>query len=123
MAIIVNEYGGTEGIVTIEDILEELVGEIEDEYDIGLERQYLQLANGSFIVDGKMSINDIDEKLHIYIPRNPEYDTIGGYVFFNTGSIPEKGFSIHHDTFDLEVLESSERCIEKIRLTPIKKEE
>jgi putative hemolysin len=120
MAIVVNEYGAIEGIVTIEDILEELVGEIEDEYDISEERQFWEIANGSYIIDAKMSINDIEEKLDIYIPHNPEYETIGGYIFYHTGAIPEKGFCLHHDTFDLEVLVANDRSIEKVLITPIK---
>jgi len=118
MAIVVNEYGGTEGLVTIEDILEELVGEIEDEYDIGAEDQYWKMANGSWIVDAKMSIIDLENNLGVTIPHNPEYETIGGYVFHRAGTIPSKGWKIHLDKYELEVLISNERCIEKIRITP-----
>ena len=118
LAIVVDEYGGTEGIVTIEDILEELVGEIEDEYDDDEEDEYWSLPNGSWIVDAKMSILDIENKLNIHIPHHPEYETIGGYIFHRAGTIPSKGWSMHHDAFDLEVLSSSERSIEKIRITP-----
>ncbi len=119
LAIIVNEYGGTEGIVTIEDILEELVGEIKDEYDINEDKQFWQLPSGSWIVDAKMSIIDIEEKLGIKIPSSPEYETIGGYVFHRAGTIPSKGWSIHHDNFEIEVLLSNERYIEKIRITAL----
>ena len=118
LAIVVDEWGGTEGIVTIEDVLEELVGEIADEYDIGHERLYTTLPEGGWIVDAKMSIIDILEDLEIEIPQGPEYDTIGGYIFHRAGTIPSKGWRIHHDDFDLEVLSSSERAIEKIRITP-----
>ncbi|MGE5195881.1 MAG: hemolysin family protein [Anaerolineae bacterium] len=120
LAIVVDEYGGTEGIVTIEDILEELVGEISDEYDIGEELLYSKLPSGGWVVDAKMTIVDIEEELGIKIPLNPDYDTIGGYIFHRAGSIPSKGWRIHHDDFDLEVLTSSERSIEKIRITPNK---
>jgi len=123
MAIIVNEYGGTEGIVTIEDILEELVGEIEDEYDVEEERLFWKLPNGSWIVDAKMSIIDAEKQLNIHIPHNPEYETIGGFVFYRAGSIPSKGWRIHHDDFELEILISNERCIEKVRITPLKTKE
>jgi len=93
LAIVVNEYGGTEGIITIEDILEELVGEIQDEYDIELEKEFWKLPNGSYVVDAKMSIIDIEKKLNIKIPHHPEYETIGGFVFHLAGTIPEKGWS------------------------------
>ncbi len=118
LAIVVDEWGGTEGIVTIEDVLEELVGEIADEYDVGQERMFITLPDGGWIVDAKMSIIDILEDLEIEIPQGPEYDTIGGYIFHRAGTIPSKGWRIHHDDFDLEVLSSSERSIEKIKITP-----
>ncbi len=119
IAIVVNEYGGTEGIVTIEDVLEELVGEIEDEYDIDEERQYWKLPNGSWIVDAKMSIIDIENKLDISLPHSTEYETIGGFIFHRAGSIPSKGWHLHLDNAEIEVLISNERRIEKIRITPV----
>ncbi len=118
IAIIVDEWGGTEGIVTIEDILEELVGEIADEYDIGQQTLFTSLPGGGWIVDAKMSIIDIEEDLGVKIPQSPEYDTIGGYVFHRAGAIPSKGWRIHHDEFDLEVLSSTERAVDKIKITP-----
>lgn len=119
MAIIVNEYGGTEGIITIEDILEELVGEIEDEYDIQEEPQFWKLPSGCWVVDAKMSIIDIENKLGIQIPHHPEYETIGGFVFHRAGTIPSKGWTLSLDEYKLEVLISNERCIEKIRILPV----
>ncbi len=118
MAIIVDEYGGTEGIVTIEDILEELVGEIEDEYDIGEAKDFWELPGGGWVVDAKMTLIDIENQLGIRIPENPEYETIGGYVFHRAGTIPSKGWRLSHDEFDLEVLNSNERSIKKIKITP-----
>lgn len=117
LAIVVDEYGGTEGIVTIEDILEELVGEISDEYDKEENALFTILPSGGWIVDAKMSIIDIEEELGIKIPHSPEYDTIGGYIFHRAGAIPSQGWRIHHDTFDLEVLSSTERALGKIRIT------
>ncbi len=117
-AIVVDEYGGTEGIVTIEDILEELVGEIADEYDIGEENLFVALPGGGWAVDARMGINDIEKELGIVIPASPEYDTIGGYIFHRAGAIPSQGWRIHQDDFDLEVLSSDERSIEKIKVMP-----
>ena len=122
LAIVVDEWGGTEGIITIEDILEELVGEIADEYDIDEEVMFSVLPGGGWIVDGKMSILDIEEELGIKIPQNPEYDTIGGFIIHRAGTIPSKGWRIHHDEFDLEVLSSDERSVDKIRITSLNKE-
>jgi len=119
LAIVVDEYGGTEGIVTIEDILEELVGEIADEYDIiDEEKLYTPYPAGGWIVDAKMTIIDIEKELGIMIPQSPEYDTLGGFVFHRAGTIPSKGWKVRSDNFDLEVLSSSDRSLEKIILIP-----
>lgn len=117
IAIVVDEYGGTEGIVTIEDILEQIVGDIADEYD-SEENQFVALPDGSWIVDAAMSINDLELDLNIKIPQEGDYDTIGGYVFHCAGSIPSKGFIIHHDDFDLEIVRSNDRRVEKVRIYP-----
>ena len=118
LAIVVDEYGGTEGIVTIEDILEELVGEIADEYDFDEEALFSVLPSGGWIVDAKMTILDIEDKLGVNIPQSPEYDSVGGFIFHKAGAIPSKGWRLHQDEFDIEVLSSSERSIEKIRISP-----
>lgn len=119
LAIVVDEYGGTEGIVTIEDILEEIVGEIADEYDQE-EELFYAAPDSSWIVDARMNILDVEEELGIKIPQDGEYDTIGGYIFHSAGTIPQKGFIIHHEEFDLEILQSNDRCVEKVRIKPVK---
>ena len=117
LAIVVDEYGGTEGIVSIEDILEELVGEIEDEHDIDEEELATQDGN-AWVLDARMSIHDIEKETGITIPPSPEYDTIGGYVFHRAGTIPAAGWRMHHEHFELEVLSSTDRAIEKVRILP-----
>ena len=119
MAIVVDEYGGTEGVVTIEDILEEIVGEIADEYDVGDETLFTaQPGSGNWIVDARMSIFDAEDTLGIHIPQEGDYDTIGGYIYHKAGAIPPKGYLLPHEEFDLEILSSSERSIEKVRVSP-----
>lgn len=118
-AVVVDEYGGTEGIVTIEDILEEIVGEIADEYDEA-ESLFTKQPDGNWIVDARMNILDAEETIGITIPQEGEYDTVGGYVFHCAGAIPSKGFVIHQDEFELEVIDSNERMVEKVRIKPIR---
>jgi CBS domain containing-hemolysin-like protein len=115
LAIVVDEYGGTEGIVTIEDILEAIVGDIADEYD-EMEQPYKALPDKSWIVDAKLNILDVEEELDIKIPQEADYDTIGGYLYHRAGTIPLPGFIIHHEDFEIEVLSSSERSVDKVRI-------
>lgn len=114
LAIVVDEYGGTEGIVTIEDILEELVGEISDEYDFDEERLFKPFPSGGWIVDARMNILDIEKELGVNILQSPEYDTIGGFIYHKAGTIPSKGWRLHTDEYNIEVLSSTERSIDKV---------
>lgn len=118
LAIVVDEYGGTEGIVTIEDILEEIVGDISDEYD-QVSSLFFPQTDGTWVVDARMNIVDAENDLGIKIPQEGDYDTIGGYIFHTAGSIPSKGFVIHHDAFEMEILQSNDRSVEKVRIKPI----
>lgn len=116
LAIVVDEYGGTEGIVTIEDILEELVGEISDEYDIDEETLFVEEADSKYIIDAKMNLYDIENQIGISLPKSPEYDTLGGFIYHKAGTIPKIGWKLLQDTFELEVIRCSNRAIEKIRI-------
>ncbi len=122
IAIVVDEYGGTAGIVTIEDILEEIVGEIADEYDEEADL-FKSVGKGIWIVDARMNLLDLEEELGIKIPQEGEYDTIAGYIFFRLGTIPSKGTCLHHDQFELEILQSNDRVVEKVKIisTPLQK--
>jgi CBS domain containing-hemolysin-like protein len=118
LAIVVDEYGGTEGIITIEDILEDIVGEIADEYDVE-EEFFTSLPNGTWIVDPRISILDAEEQLGIVIPQEGDYDTLGGYIFHCAGEIPARGFKIQSNEFELEVLKSNDRMVQKVRIRPL----
>jgi len=120
LAVVVDEYGGTAGVVTIEDILEEIVGDIADEYD-EMEVQVLPAGRGGWIVDGRTNLLDLEEEIGIKIPQEGEYDTIAGYVFYRLGTIPKKGVILHQDAFELEILSSGDRFVEKVKITPLPK--
>ena len=122
LAVIVDEYGGTSGLVTIEDILEEIVGEISDEYD-EQETLYEKLASGGYIVDARMNLLDIEEEMQIRIPQEEDYDTLAGYIFYRVGSIPQAGLILHHDNFEIEITKSNDRMVEEVRITPILSQE
>lgn len=121
LAIVVDEYGGTEGVVTIEDCLEQIVGEISDEFDEEEEELYATLADGSWLVDARMTILDIEEELGIKLSHEGEFDTLGGYLFHSAGEIPTKGFQVEHDDYRLEVVKSNDRRVEKVLITPRKR--
>lgn len=115
LAIVVDEYGGTEGLITIEDILEEIVGEIEDEYD-DEEDLFFQTGKDCWIVDARMSLIDVEEQLGIDLPLGSDYDTIGGFIFDRAGTIPSRGFTIKLDTVEIEILKSNDRRVEKVKI-------
>jgi len=116
LAVVVDEYGMTAGVVTIEDILEEIVGEIADEYD---EAEILIRPAGkhSWIVDARINLLDLEEEINLKIPQEGEYDTIAGYIFYRLGTIPTKGVVLHHDDFDIEIVSSGDRFVEKVKIS------
>lgn len=89
MAIIIDEYGGTSGIVTIEDILEEYVGEIRDEYDTETDN-IVRISENIFDVLGETTVDEIDEEIEINIPLSDEYETISGYVQYKLGKVAKE---------------------------------
>ncbi len=115
LAIVIDEFGGTAGLLTIEDILEELVGEIQDEFD---EEQPLirKLSNTEFELSGITTIDEIVETLNIDLPKSKEYETIGGLVSFLSGRIPQKGERFYFDQFYIEVVSANKRIVEKLRI-------
>jgi gliding motility-associated protein GldE len=115
IAIVVDEYGGTAGMVTLEDILEEIVGEIKDEYDIAEEEPLERIDEKQVIVDARMSIHDVNEALDINLPEE-EFDTIGGLVFNTIGRIPSPGDEVEIDGVKLRVEKMRGRRIMKVRV-------
>lgn len=116
-AVVVDEYGGIGGIVTLEDILEEIVGEIHDEYELAEDEATIRyLPDGSVIVNARTPIKDLNEELGIDIPHEEDFETLGGYVSYVLGRIPEKGEVLHTDFFVLEIMSADQRRILKAKL-------
>jgi putative hemolysin len=114
LAIIQDEYGGTAGLVTIEDLLEELVGEIKDEYDHE-DPMLLPLTPGVYRVDARMGIDDLNEHLDLDLPHD-DFDTVGGFVFGHLGRQPKEGESVYYEDLEFVVEKTDGRRIDKIRL-------
>jgi putative hemolysin len=117
MAIVIDEYGGTAGLVTIEDLLEEIVGEIRDEYDIQEEELFRILDENTYLVDGRMSIDEINEMLDVRIPKDG-FDSIGGYIFSEIGDIPGVGERLGLPDLGLELVidKTDGRRISKVKI-------
>lgn len=116
MAIIVDEYGGTAGIVTIEDILEEIVGEIQDEYDVAEEPAVEQVGPDEYILDARVDLDDVNDLLGTQLPKELG-ETLGGFIYGQLGKVPAAGERLSfNNTVEMEVLEVSGRRIRKVRL-------
>jgi CBS domain containing-hemolysin-like protein len=117
LAIVADEYGGIAGLVTLEDCLEELVGEIVDEYDVedvGVQR----LANGDFLVAGGTPIEDINELIGVSLP-NEDWDTVGGFIFGTLEHVPEVGESVMHHGWRFDVDELDGRRVRRVRISDV----
>jgi len=116
IAIVRDEYGTTAGIITIEDLLEEIVGDIQDEYDHEIEPAFKQIDDHTCIVDGRMSIEDFNDRMGSELPVE-ESDTLGGYVFGLVGHQPIQGETAEWDGFEFGVEVTDGRRIQKVRVT------
>lgn len=118
LAIVVDEYGGTAGLVTLEDLIEEIVGEIRDEYDFHEEEAYQQVSANEYIFDAGIDLDDLNRLLTAHLPTE-DSDTLGGYIYSKLGKVPSAGEKISDERYMFEVLEVEDRRIRKIRLTLI----
>ena len=113
LAVVIDEYGGTSGILTVEDIVEELFGEIEDEHDL-VDHHEVKIDKGKYEFSARLEVNYINEKYGINLPCDEDYDTLGGLVVHNTEDIPKKNDLVELEHFIFTVLEVSSTKIEKI---------
>ena len=114
MAIVVDEYGGTAGLVTVEDLLEEIVGEIRDEYDVESET-VTEESPGTFVFSGKVSVDEVRDRLGVEIEREG-FETVGGFLLSHLGRMPYVGEVFEVDGLAVEVLEVERRRIAKVRV-------
>lgn len=115
MAMVADEYGGVAGLVTLEDLLEELVGEIEDEYDPVDPGLTAAPSSGTFVLDGRMHPDEVGEVTGLSIPEG-DYETLAGFLLVRLGHLPERGEHVDHQGWDLEVLEMDRHRIASVRL-------
>ena len=118
MALVVDEYGGLSGLVTTEDLLEELVGEIEDEHDAGEPSPLEQLPDGAWLVDGLMPVFDLRELLGVRLEEQLPYDTVAGLVLHELGHLPEQGESILWQQHRISCEEVTRTAVLRVRITP-----
>jgi CBS domain containing-hemolysin-like protein len=117
IGIVVDEFGGTEGLITMEDIVEEIVGDILDEYD-ETRKSVEQISDGSVLIDAAISINDFNDQFRTAIPAAPEYETLAGYLQTITGRLPEINEEIRTSDFTFTIITKSARRIRQVRVNP-----
>ena len=118
MAIVVDEYGGMAGVVTLEDLVEELIGEVQDEYDANEEVPFRQIGEGQYMLHGRMDIDDINRKLGSQIDSG-DADTLAGFIYGQLGRVPDPGEQLEIDDLLLEVRKVFERQIRQVLVTRI----
>ncbi len=115
MAIVIDEYGGTAGLVTIEDILEEIVGEIQDEYDQAEELEIQPAGENEWLINARANLGDINDALDVHFPVD-EADTLGGFIYMQLGKVPLPGDEVQHDNVALKVINVAGRRIGKVKV-------
>jgi CBS domain containing-hemolysin-like protein len=121
MALVVDEFGGVDGLITIEDLVEEIVGEISDEHDKGVEPLVLRRADGSLDADAREAVEVLEAEFGAVLSEEEchEIDTLGGLVFALAGRVPIKGeIVVHPAGLDFEVLDADPRRIKRVRIRP-----
>ena len=114
MALVVDEYGGVAGLVTMEDLVEEIVGEIRDEHDI--ESPVVQLPDGAMLIDASISLRDLKEDHQISLPESPEYETLGGFLMTVLQKIPQAGDMVEIEAKRMKIVEMVGQRISKVKL-------
>ncbi|MBN1125931.1 MAG: HlyC/CorC family transporter [Sedimentisphaerales bacterium] len=116
IAVVLDEYGGTAGIVTIEDILEELVGEIVDEYEETPPESMKKVDERTVEIDARTYVDDLNDEFDLSLPEDDDYDTVGGFVFSHLGYIPRKGEMFQYENLKFTIVDAETRKINQIRI-------
>jgi CBS domain containing-hemolysin-like protein len=114
MAIVIDEYGGTAGLVTLEDLIEEIVGEIRDEHETE-ETGWVELPDGSVLVDSRIEIEKVEERFGVTLPEG-KYETLAGFILHLIRKIPLTGDVIRHDELEMVIASATERSIKKVKI-------
>ena len=121
LALVIDEYGGTDGLVSIENLIEEIVGDIGDEHDTEEAPNLLKLSDGRYEADARLDLDDFTEQTGLSIEQpdpEEEVDTLGGLVVSVLGRVPQRGEIVSHSGFEFEVLEADPRRIKRLRVRP-----
>ncbi|MDH4224180.1 MAG: hemolysin family protein [Deltaproteobacteria bacterium] len=118
MAIVVNEFGGTEGLMTLEDVIEEILGEIQDEFDLDEAEKLVKTGDGTWVADARVDLVTLEETLGVWFPEERGYDTLGGFLMEIAGDVPEPGWqhTLAGQTF--QVTKSDQKKVIEVRIIP-----
>ena len=124
MAVVIDEYGGIDGLITIEDLVEQIVGEIQDEHDIDEQRLLQKQADGSYFADPRLEIEEMEQEIGVFLTdseRAEDIDTLNGYILWQAGRVPSRGELILHETsgLEIEILDADPRRVKKVALRNI----
>lgn len=123
MALVVDEYGGVDGLVTIEDLVEEIVGDIYDEYDVDADPDFIRGPDGVIDIDARFPLEDFEKQIGPFLSeeeREQDIETLGGFVFHLTGRVPARGECVRHDASGVafEILDADPKSIRRLRVRP-----
>jgi len=119
---VVDEHGGVEGVITLEDLLEEIVGDISDEHDEEVNEQIIEERDGTYLLDGGLAVRDLNRRLSLKVPESETYTTIAGFLMTEAGHVLEPGETIKHNGHAFHVERVERRRVLRVRLERVEEE-